>query len=114
MEPIGYRGTTSSFRLDNGQKKCHFHSRDPRLLSPQVLPKTDLDGVDGWSRPQVVHSGLQSLLPGVEMHGRQLAEIRLGNVNVEGHRLIDVSATIRRHVDHFLLAGGENTLRRKC
>ena len=91
-------------------------SRDPRLLSPRVLRKTDLDGVDGWSRPQVVHSGLQSLLPGVEMHGSELAEIRLGNVNVEGHRLIDVSATIRRHVDHFLLAGGggENTLRRKC
>ena len=68
---------------------------------------TNLDGIDGWSGPQVVHSGLQSLLPGVKVHGSEFGEIRVGDVNVERHRLIDVSAAVCGHVDHLLLTGGE-------
>lgn len=38
-----------------------------------LLVYGELDGVRPWLRSEVVHSGLEALLPRVEVHRRQLA-----------------------------------------
>lgn len=38
-----------------------------------LLVHSELDRVGPWLGPQVVHSGLQALLPRVKVHRRQLA-----------------------------------------
>eukprot|EP00754_Rhynchopus_humris_P001505 Rhum_TRINITY_DN10876_c0_g1::Rhum_TRINITY_DN10876_c0_g1_i1::g.40448::m.40448 len=63
----------------------------------------ELDGVDGRAGAEVVLTGLQSLLPGVEVHGR---ELRLGGgaqEQVQRLRLVDVDGASGGHVDQVLL-----------
>ena len=75
-------------------------SKCPVSIISIALLCSHLDSVDGGSGPQVVHAGLQALLPGVEVHGGEFGEIWVGDMNVKGHRLIDERTTVSGHVDH--------------
>ena len=55
-------------------------------------------------KPEVVHSGLESKFPSVEVHRAHLAEVWLCNVNVQTLTLIDESSSVRRHFEDRLLA----------
>lgn len=60
------------------------------------LVNGELDGVRLGSGAEVVHAGLQALLPRVEVHRRQLAEGSLRHVDVHRLRLADVRSPVGR------------------
>jgi hypothetical protein len=68
-----------------------------------ALIQSELNGVNGRSSPQVVHSSLETLLPPVKVHGSQLSHGWVGQVNVQGLRLVDKGTTIGSEVDDSLL-----------
>ena len=53
--------------------------------------------------PQVVHPGLQALLPGIKMHGGELGEGGIFHKEIERLRLADVGRAIGSHIDERLL-----------
>ena len=53
----------------------------------------EFDRISGRPGSQVVLAGLESLLPGVEVHRGHLGEVGLGHVDVEALRLANVGAT---------------------
>mmetsp|Transcript_19724 Transcript_19724/g.41632 ORF Transcript_19724/g.41632 Transcript_19724/m.41632 type:complete len:589 (-) Transcript_19724:922-2688(-) len=64
-----------------------------------LLVHGELDRVRGRPGPQVVHSRLETLLPGVEVEGGHLPEVWIAHVDVEALALVDEGASVRRHVD---------------
>ena len=70
----------------------------------------ELDGVRGRARSEVVHTGLQTLLPRVEVQRRELTAVRIAHVHVERLRLVDEGAAVRRHVDEDALFDFPNRL----
>ncbi len=48
-------------------------------------------------------TGFESQLPAVEVHGRQLPVVGLGDVDVERLALVDEGAPVCRHLKHALL-----------
>ena len=58
-----------------------------------------LDGLRGGLGAQVVHTRLQALLPGVEVHGRQFAHVGGFHKQVERLGLVNKQSAIRSHVD---------------
>ena len=64
----------------------------------------ELDGAGGRLSSQVVHTGLQTQLPAVEMHRAHLSKVGFGNVDVKGLRLVDEGASVGRLLKHHLLA----------
>jgi hypothetical protein len=73
-------------------------------LCKRGLIDGELDGISLRTRAQVVHTRLQTFLPGVEVHRGELSSRRLRDVDVERLTLADVSSTIRSLIDdRFLL-----------
>jgi hypothetical protein len=66
--------------------------------------QSKLNGVDGRSSSQVVHSRLETLLPSVEVHRGQLTHRRVGQVDVERLGLVDEGTSVGGEVDDGLLA----------
>ena len=75
----------------------------PLQVSQALLIDRELNSAGGGSRAQVVHARLEALLPGVEMHAAHLAEVRLGDEDVERLRLVDERTAGSGHVDESLL-----------
>mmetsp|Transcript_5523 Transcript_5523/g.7783 ORF Transcript_5523/g.7783 Transcript_5523/m.7783 type:complete len:590 (-) Transcript_5523:355-2124(-) len=72
-------------------------------LGQRRLVHGELDGVRFGERAQVVHAGLEALLPGVEVHRGESGSGGLGHVDVERLRLADEGPAVRRLVDDGLL-----------
>lgn len=70
----------------------------------RVLFHRKLDGVHRSFGAQVVHARFQALLPGVEVHGRELAEIGIFYKQVHALALANVRAPVGGHVYDGLLA----------
>lgn len=66
--------------------------------------QSKLNGVDGRSSSQVVHSRLETLLPSVKVHRGQLTHRRVGQVDVERLGLVDEGTSVGGEVDDGLLA----------
>ena len=58
------------------------------------LVDSELNGIGLGSRSKVVHTSLESLLPGVEVHRSQLLGGRIGNVNIQTLTLANVWRTV--------------------
>ncbi len=72
--------------------------------------RVKLHSVGCWLGTQVVGTGLETLLPTVEVHRSELTESRCRQVDVERLRLADESTTVGRHVDDSLLTDLPNGL----
>lgn len=70
----------------------------------QALVNGELSGLCGRTSPEVVHPGLQALLPSVEVHACELPKSRSLQVDVQALALADERATVGGHVQDFLLA----------
>lgn len=64
---------------------------------------SELDSLCSGSRPEIVHSCLQSLLPSVEMHACQLPHRRGLQVDVQRLTLADEGPAVGCEVEDFLL-----------
>lgn len=73
------------------------------FLLEAVQVKGELDGVSGRPRPQVVLAGLEATLPGKDVRRRELAQRRLGEVNVQALRLANVRRPAACQLDQLLL-----------
>merc|ERR1740131_222987 len=58
------------------------------------LVDSELNGLSSRLGSKIVHASLQALLPAVEMHGTHLTKVWLGNVNIEGRRLVNESSSL--------------------
>ena len=63
----------------------------------------ELDRVGRCTGAEVVHAGLEALLPRVEVQRGQLAEVGVGHEHVERLALVDVGAAVGGHVDEVAL-----------
>lgn len=68
-----------------------------------MLLHRELDGVGGGFGAQVVHARFQALLPAVEVHARELAEVHVQHVQVQALALADERAPVGRHIDDAAL-----------
>jgi hypothetical protein len=72
-------------------------------LLQRALVGSKLNSLRRRSRTKVTHSGLQPLLPPIEMHTRQLAKSRQLQTSVQTLTLADEGTTISSEVEDFLL-----------
>lgn len=75
----------------------------------RALIDRELDSLRSRPRAEVIHSGLQSLLPAVEMHTRELTQGRGLQVDIQALALTYKRAAICSHVNDFLLADFPNS-----
>lgn len=68
-----------------------------------LLVDGELDRVHRGLGAEVVHARLEPELPRVEVHGRELAVVGVGNVDVERLGLVDERATVGGHLEDHLL-----------
>mmetsp|Transcript_12173 Transcript_12173/g.26968 ORF Transcript_12173/g.26968 Transcript_12173/m.26968 type:complete len:510 (+) Transcript_12173:311-1840(+) len=64
---------------------------------------SELDGVGRRLGAQVVLPGLETALPSVEVHRRQLGGGAIHHVDVQALGLVDVGSAVSGHIDHALL-----------
>lgn len=61
----------------------------------------------GWLRgrpcAEVIHAGLEAQLPGVEVHRRDLAVVRLGDVHIQRLALVDEGRAVGGQLQDHLL-----------
>lgn len=57
-----------------------------------------------------MRTGLEALLPRVEVQRRELAEVGVAHVHIERLALVDVGAAVRRHVNQHALLDLPNSL----
>ena len=70
----------------------------------------ELNGLGGGSSPQVIHSGLQSLLPSVKVHAGQLSVGRGLKVDIQALTLADEGTTISSEIENLLLTNLPDSL----
>jgi len=73
------------------------------LFLQHFLVDGKLDGISGGFGSEVVHTGLQSSLPGVEVHGGELAEIDVVKMDIETLTLVNEGTTVGSHLNQILL-----------
>lgn len=71
---------------------------------------SELDGVSGRSRSEVVLASLEPVAPCVEMHRAHLANIRILLIKIQTLGLTDVRASSNRQIHHSLLFDFPNSL----
>ncbi|KAH3677659.1 hypothetical protein OGATHE_000313 [Ogataea polymorpha] len=69
----------------------------------RFLVNGELDRSSSSLGSEVVHAGLESFLPAIEVHRRQLAHGWVLEVDIHRLRLVDVRASVGRHVDNAFL-----------
>ena len=72
------------------------------LTVDRQLIHRELDSIDSGASTEVVHAGLKTTLPAVESHGRELAIVDIGQMNVHRLRLINERTTICCQVNNDL------------
>ena len=85
----------------------HYSDRIGRLLFRAVqhilIDRRELNGLRRWPRAEITHSRLQSHLPPIEMHTRQLSERWALQMNDQALALADEGTSIRSKIQHRLL-----------
>ena len=84
----------------------HCSDRIGRQLFRAVqhtLINRELNSLRRWPRAEIIHSRLQSLLPPIEMHTRQLTESWALQMNIQALALADEGTSIRSEIQHRLL-----------
>jgi len=79
-------------------------------LGEHLLVNCELDGLSLWSCTQIVHTSLQSLLPGVEVHTRQLTGTGLTYVDIHTLTLANKGTAIGGHVKNGTLGDFPDSL----
>lgn len=75
-----------------------------------ALVNGELNGLSSGSGAQVIHAGLQALLPSVEMHAGQLTHGRSLQVHVKRLALANESTTVGSKIEDLLLTDLPNCL----
>merc|ERR1719235_1340623 len=83
---------------------------DHRSPLGSVHINCEFDRINSSLCAQVVHTCFESLLPSMEMHGRELCRGSIYHVDVERLGLVNVCATICSHVKHCTLLDFPNRL----
>jgi hypothetical protein len=94
--------TNTSCRGNGSTRSTSYHTLFLCLLQ-RALVGSKLNSLRHGSRTKATHSGLQPLLPPIEMHTRQLAKSRRLQTSVQTLTLADEGTTISSEVEDFLL-----------
>lgn len=79
-------------------------------LLQQALVDGELNGLGSRASPKVVHSGLQPLLPSIEVHAGQLAHRWGSEVHIQTLALANERATVGSEVQNLLLGDFPDSL----
>ena len=80
------------------------------IISKHLLVHCELNCVSLWPCTQIVHTSFQSLLPGIEVHTRQLTCTGIANVDIHTLTLANKGTAIGGHVKNGTLGDFPDSL----
>lgn len=95
-------GTTSAWSRRRGWRGFRTGAEVLRSLESGRI-NSKLDGIGGRSGSKVVATSLETSLPSIEVHGSELRERGVGEMDVKGLGLVNESSSVSCKVDDSLL-----------